>query len=64
MEMILYVLLAVMVIAFWRAAGGRGYDRLLEAGHRHHRQVLRVNAKHPGGGAWKRHLRWMDEEEG
>ncbi len=64
MGLILYVLLAVILIAFWRAGGGRGYDQLLEAGHRHHRHVLRVNAKHPGGEAWKQHLRWMDEDEG
>ncbi len=62
MEMILYVLLAVIVIAFRRAAGGRGFDQVPEAGHRHH--VLRLDAKHLGGGAWKRHLRWMDEDEG
>ncbi len=62
MEMIPYVLLAVFVIVFWRAASGRGYDQLLEAGHRH-RHVPRVNAKHPDGGAWKQHLRWMDEDE-
>ncbi len=64
MEMILYGLLAVIVIAFWRAAGGRSFDQLVEAGRRHHRHVLRVNAKHPGGGAWKRHRAWMDEDEG
>ncbi len=64
MEMIPYVLLAVIVIAFWLTAGGRSFDPLLEAGHRLHRLVLRVNAKHPGGGAWKQHLRWMDEDEG
>ncbi len=64
METVLYGLLAVIVIAFWRDAGGRGFDQLLEAGRRHHRLVLRVNAKHPRGGAWKRHRAWMDEDEG
>ncbi len=64
METVLYVLLGVIVVAFWRAAGGRGFDQLVEAGRRHHRHVLRVNAKHPRGGAWKRHRAWMDEDEG
>ncbi len=43
MEVILYGLLAVIVIAFWRAARGRSVDQLLEAAHRHHRPVHRVN---------------------
>lgn len=56
---ILYVLFAGLMVVFWRKRGGRPMKKLFEESHRHHGKVLRVIGKHPQGGTWKQHQRWM-----
>lgn len=56
---ILYVLFAGLMVVFWRKGGGRRMEKLFEENHRHHGEVLRVIGKHPRGGTWKQHQRWM-----
>lgn len=63
MGYLLYVVLAALLYIHWRAAAGRGINALLDAGHRHHHQVMRVIADHPKGGTWRDTCRWMAEAE-
>ena len=63
MGYLLYVVLAALLYIHWRAAAVRGIDELLDAGHHHHQQVMRVIAEHPKGGDWPDHRRWMAETE-
>ena len=59
---LLYVLLVALLFLFWWKVRGLSFDALLEQGYHEHRHVLKVNAKHPLGGAWKEHRKWMREE--
>ena len=61
---ILYVLLFLLLLLFWLKARGMSLDDLLVRGGHEHHHVHRVIAKHPLGGTWKEHSRWMAEEEG
>ncbi|MFQ5466802.1 MAG: hypothetical protein ACE5DS_01595 [Kiloniellaceae bacterium] len=56
---LLYVLTAVLLFMFWRAAGGRSFDALLDRSADQHHRVNRVIAAHPKGGAWREHQAWM-----
>lgn len=60
---ILYVLLAALLFLFWRKTRGLSFDDLLDRSARDHHHVQRVIAKHPHGGAWQEHQRWMQEHE-
>lgn len=59
---ILYLLLAALLVLF--VLKGRPFvlDRLLERDARKHHHVQAVIGKHPRGGAWREHRRWMTEE--
>ncbi len=59
---IVYVLLAALLLMFWRKARGRSLDALMAQGARDHHHVHRVLAKHPAGATWKVHQRRMSEE--
>ena len=61
--LIVYILLALLAVMFWRAWGRRPLDELFAAGTHLHHQVLAVMAKHPQGGDWASHQRWMAEAE-
>ncbi len=63
MGYILYVIFAALLYLHWRAAAGRGLDALLDAGHHHHNQVMRVISAHPKGGDWEDNCHWMAEAE-
>ena len=60
---ILYALFAVMMVVFWRQAGGRKMEKLFEESHRHHQRVLGVIGAHPLGSTWKRHQTWMGDKK-
>ena len=56
---VLYLLLAILIVVFWRARAGRTYDQLLDAADHHHHQVIATIKAHPKGGTWAIHKRWM-----
>jgi hypothetical protein len=58
---ILYPLSGWILFAFWREVRGRSFEDLLERSLGAHRHVHRALARHPRGGTWKQHLRWMRE---
>lgn len=60
---LLYLLLAIILVIFWRAWAGRTVDRMLDDSRHHHHQVLAANERHPTGGNWAEHRRWMAEKE-
>ncbi len=60
---ILYVLAGIIVLLFWRQVRGLSFDDLLEQGRREHHHVLKVIAKHPHGGTWKEHKKWLREQK-
>ncbi len=60
---LLYLLLGVLCVIFWRARAGRTFDQLLEAGEHHHHQVLAIGKKHSKGGDWADHIRWMAKQK-
>ena len=59
---LLYVLVVALLLMFWWKVRGLSFDALLEQGRSEHRHVLKVIAKHPHGGTWKEHRKWMREE--
>lgn len=59
---LLYLLIAGLLVMFWRRVRGMSFDELLERSRREHHHVRRVLAKHPRGGSWKEHKAWMREE--
>ncbi len=56
---ILYLLLGVLGVIFWRARAGRTLDQLFDAGDHLHHRVLAIGKNHPKGGTWVEHKRWM-----
>ncbi|MEE2657680.1 MAG: hypothetical protein VX733_04190 [Candidatus Latescibacterota bacterium] len=56
-----YIVLAVLLIMFWRARTGRKIDDLLSASEQEHHHVHRVLNKYPLGGAWRQFKGWMAE---
>ena len=59
---IVYALLLVLLLMFWRKARGRSLDALIEHGARDHHRVHKVLAKHPEGGTWTDHQHRLSEE--
>lgn len=60
---IVYVLLAALLYLFWIKTRGIAFDDLLHQSAREHPEVMQVTARHPHGGAWRRHQQWMKREE-
>ncbi len=56
---LLYLLVAVLVVLFWRHVRGLSFDALLARAAREHHHVHRVLAKHPQGGTWRAYQDWM-----
>lgn len=59
---LLYVVLAVLLAYFWSNVRGCSFDDLLERAIREHHRVHAMIAKHPSGGTWAEHKRWMRDE--
>ena len=59
---LLYLVVAALLILFWRHVRGLSFDRLLARAEEEHHRVHRVLAKHPDGGAWREYLDWMKAE--
>ncbi len=58
---LLYLLSGWIVFVFWRAVRGRSFEDLLERSLDAHDHVHRAIARHPRGGTWKQHRRWLRE---
>lgn len=58
---ILYILLGVLCVIFWRARAGRTLDQLFDADDHLHHRVLAIRNNHPKGGTWAEHKRWRAE---
>lgn len=56
---IVYVLLAVILLVFWRKTRGLSLDQLLERSAREHHDVLDYHKAHPQGASWSHHRDWM-----
>jgi hypothetical protein len=61
--LILHLLLAAIVLQFWRNSRGMSVDELLERSAREHHVVKEVHARHPLGGTWKEYRKWVAEVE-
>ncbi len=59
---LLYLVLAALLVLFWRHVRGLSFDALLARAAREHDRVHRVLAKHPEGGSWGEYLDWMRAE--
>lgn len=59
---LLYLLVAALVVRFWRHVRGLSFDALLARAAREHHHVHRVLAKHPQGGTWRAYQDWMRTE--
>jgi len=60
---VLYALLVLIALLFWRQARGCSLDELFARDLRLHERVHRVLVRHPGGGRWRQFRRWMEEDE-
>lgn len=61
--LILYGLLLLILLLFWRKTRGLSSDDLLAQSARDHHRVQGVIVKHPRGGSWKEHRKWMEAEK-
>ena len=59
---LLYLVVAALLVLFWRHVRGLSFDALLARATREHRHVHRVLARHPEGGAWREYQDWMRAE--
>ncbi len=57
-----YLLVAALLVLFWRHVRGLSFDALLARAAREHHHVHRVLAKHPQGGTWRAYQDWMRTE--
>ena len=58
---ILYLFLFALLARFWWRVRGLSFNELLDRSAQEHHVVLDVAMKHPRGGTWKQHQRWMQE---
>jgi hypothetical protein len=58
---VVYVILALLVIMFWRRARGRSLEEIFAQSEADHHGVNDVHAAYPLGGTWKQHLQWMQD---
>ncbi len=59
---LLYLVVAALLVLFWRHVRGLSFDALLDRAARQHHHVHRVLARHPDGGAWQEYQDWLREE--
>lgn len=60
---LLYVLLAGIVLLFWRESRGQSLSDLLDQDIHSHHLVQKVLAKHPHGGTWRQYRQWLAEAQ-
>ena len=61
--LLIYVLLVWFLIMFWRKVHGLSFEDMLRRSAAEHTFVLSVTSRHPRGGTWGEHNRWMREED-
>jgi ABC-type Mn2+/Zn2+ transport system permease subunit len=59
---LLYLVVAALLVLFWRHLRGLSFDALLARATEEHHHVHRVLAKHPHGGTWQAYRDWMQAE--
>jgi len=59
---LLYLVVAALLVLFWRHVRGLSFDALLVRATEEHHNVHRVLAKHPHGGTWRAYRDWMRAE--
>ncbi len=59
---LLYLVVAALLVLFWRHVRGLSFDALLTRAEKQHHHVHRVLAKHPEGGTWQEHQDRMRTE--
>jgi hypothetical protein len=59
---LLYLLFAVLLVWFGKKARGLSLAELIARRTGEHHRVHDAMARHPRGGTWKEHCRWMQEE--
>ncbi len=59
---LLYLVVAALLVLFWRHLRGLSFDALLARAAEEHHHVHRVLAKHPEGGSWRAYRAWMRAE--
>lgn len=60
---VLYLILLVLVLMFWRQRRGRSLSELIDGNGTSHHHVHRVIGAHPRGGTWRQHQQWMRQAE-
>ena len=55
----LYLVLAALLVLFWRRAKHKSLATLLDENVTRHHAVHRVINAHPRGGTWREHRAWM-----
>ncbi len=59
---LLYLVVAALLVLFWRHVRGMSFDGLLARAETAHHHVHRVLAKYPDGGTWQEYQDWMRAE--
>ena len=59
---LLYLVVAGLLVLFWRHLRGVSFDGLLARAATEHHHVHRVLAKHPEGGTWREYRDWLKAE--
>ncbi len=59
---LLYLIVAALLVLFWRHIRGLSFDALLARAAKQHHHVHRVLAKHPEGGTWHEYQVWVQAE--
>jgi len=59
---LLYLVVAALLVLFWRHLRGLSFDALLARGAKQHHHVHRVLANRPEGGTWREYQDWMRAE--
>ncbi len=59
---LLYLVVAALLVLFWRHVRGMSFDGLLAQAATEHHHVHRVLAEHPDGGTWQEYQDRMRAE--
>ena len=59
---LLYLVVAALLVLFWRHVRGLSFDALLDRAAKQHHHVHRMLAEHPEGGTWREYQDRMRAE--